>query len=203
MWQRFIPVYTGNSLAMLLIAIALVVYPCVYRELWSNYYSCGRAYGLSLCIQGTQGEHHYGENVWRFIPVYTGNSINLAGRKTSHAVYPCVYRELELIARTCSIDNGLSLCIQGTPAEVICNRFDNRFIPVYTGNSPLVRYKHARLAVYPCVYRELMPLCLNSSGSCGLSLCIQGTRATSQATALKERFIPVYTGNSFNSGRAL
>ena len=33
---------------------------------------------------------------------------------------------------------------------------------------------------------------------CGLSLCIQGTLTNVELKALRRRFIPVYTGNSFS-----
>ena len=96
-------------------------------------------------------------------------------RKTI-TVYPCVYREH--IRNSCKrhLDDGLSLCIQGTPHICyLCNN-DRRFIPVYTGNTaPLVVVVNA-ITVYPCVYREH-----------GRVSCRRSIRA---------RFIPVYTGNT-------
>ena len=70
-------------------------------------------------------------------------------------VYPCAYRELiELLRRLFHV-NGLSLCIQGTPAHIKEETAERRFIPVHTGNSRCVTIYVVDLTVYPCAYREL------------------------------------------------
>ena len=91
---------------------------------------------------------------------------------------------------------GLSLCIQGTlknDYKVFC---EERFIPVYTGNSGNASRTFWSFTVYPCVYRELV-MKLSYIRRCnGLSLCIQGTLRFFCSSSHSIRFIPVYTGNS-------
>ena len=94
---RFIPVYTGNSNTLICFMISLTVYPCVYRELIEKLRILKLIIGLSLCIQGTHRPIINIINRFRFIPVYTGNSIPSLAKVLGCAVYPCVYRELIFI----------------------------------------------------------------------------------------------------------
>ena len=112
------------------------------------------------------------------------------------AVYPCVYREHEF--------NWISIITR------------NRFIPVYTGNTPddelsddvdaglslciqgtlnATIYIHLCSPVYPCVYREHIVKSYRGLRAIGLSLCIQGTLYSVFSHGFSSRFIPVYTGN--------
>ena len=133
---------------------------------------------------------------WRFIPVYTGNSLQRLDSLLVFTVYPCVYRELENFLTEFQPSRGLSLCIQGTHQQAPGVLLGNRFIPVYTGNSSSPGAKIGKIAVYPCVYRELSALIVFNCVIYGLSLCIQGTLSDDQEAAIAARFIPVYTGNS-------
>ena len=172
--------YTGNSRVLVRAISTLTVYPCVYRELMilrdPNYDNRG----LSLCIQGTQGLTGNSISNLRFIPVYTGNSPTYTLIRRSKAVYPCVYRELGAGAEQRAPDNGLSLCIQGTPIDILPLIPSCRFIPVYTGNSSVTFVAASKGSVYPCVYRELNNSPFKSNRYFGLSLCIQGTLQSCQ-----------------------
>ncbi len=111
----------------------------------------------------------------RFIPVYTGNTVEKKTGEIWHPVYPCVYREHCPNSTNPPNSPGLSLCIQGTRISttfrssrgtvypcvyrehVILRYFaqnQNRFIPVYTGNTNATNRSRRFYAVYPCVYRE-------------------------------------------------
>ncbi len=70
--------------------------------------------GLSLCIQGTPMRTGSWFISARFIPVYTGNTLEKFNKDLLKAVYPCVYREHTVAVNACVVSNGLSLCIQGT-----------------------------------------------------------------------------------------
>ena len=97
-YERFIPVYTGNTLHSGIVNISCAVYPCVYREhkiICANRTGSG---GLSLCIQGTRFCATSIRQKTRFIPVYTGNTKSSGKNKQTLPVYPCVYREHELWA---------------------------------------------------------------------------------------------------------
>ena len=72
-------------------------------------------YGLSLCIQGTPANLGTVEELKRFIPVYTGNTVPKLSIQYDYTVYPCVYREHLDFLRLVTRIRGLSLCIQGTP----------------------------------------------------------------------------------------
>ena len=86
--------------------------------------------------------------------MYTGNTLESCLVVLPISVYPCVYREHPLLAVILKIKNGLSLCIQGTRIDLAMTNAQNRFIPVYTGNTGEKLKKRAIKAVYPCVYRE-------------------------------------------------
>ena len=131
---RFIPVYTGNALSVLMFSIIISVYPCVYRERFVNTFFCLASNGLSLCIQGTLPDLLSKNCTWRFIPVYTGNAKFDGVNEEEIAVYPCVYRERCI--EFCNIAHYL------------------RFIPVYTGNTHSIFNALVICTVYPCVYRE-------------------------------------------------
>ena len=138
--NRFIPVHTGNSISDALLFCGVPVYPCAYRELSCWYYTYVFISGLSLCIQGTLPNPIENPIFRRFIPVHTGNSL-LAGLKEPNiAVYPCAYRELKWIILTLKFNIGLSLCIQGTLRACVFAHLKWRFIPVHTGNSPIITY---------------------------------------------------------------
>ena len=145
--------------------------------------------GLSLCIQGTRAPRATFSKNDRFIPVYTGNTLFRRVLGWRGAVYPCVYREHERFVSLRSEYSGLSLCIQGTPYYGDETIDDDRFIPVYTGNTFLLQPSAAKNTVYPCVYREhFSPFHLQNSNG-GLSLCIQGTRVNRNSLIM---FKPVY-----------
>ena len=106
--------YTGNSYNPSVKNKSDTVYPCVYRELAVPIFCDLMPAGLSLCIQGTLSLNDRVICKYRFIPVYTGNSIAEKSGLTAASVYPCVYRELAISFNSSFNDCGLSLCIQGT-----------------------------------------------------------------------------------------
>ena len=110
--------------------------------------------GLSLCIQGTHRTENTVNRARRFIPVYTGNTLPNIFSKFLNSVYPCAYREHPPPAYIRKFRNGLSLCIQGTPTPIECERLQTRFIPVHTGNTFKPVFLSNAFAVYPCAYRE-------------------------------------------------
>ena len=113
---RFIPVYTGNTSSILLSGVNSPVYPCVYREHFHRSRNAALNCGLSLCIQRTLHSHAHANYYFRFIPVYTGNTIHAQHNVDYKPVYPCVYREHYKTENFRLSLFGLSLCIQGTPA---------------------------------------------------------------------------------------
>ena len=126
--------YTGNTSHANFFRGIFSVYPCVYREHTTVMPKQHFQPGLSLCIQGTLYIFSTVLVVHRFIPVYTGNTMNMRTRICAKPVYPCVYREHHY--------------------PIQYNGGDLRFIPVYTGNTGTVTIRRNDLPVYPCVYRE-------------------------------------------------
>ena len=173
---RFIPMCIGNTAVLIDTCTGVTVYPYVYREhkICAKFFN--RSTGLSLCIQGTHRFQIDLRTFVRFIPVYTGNTSASICLITIPAVYPCVYREHSKPWAILYVSCGLSLCIQGTH-----NLFSR---------------SSCCLAVYPCVYREHLMNRRVSPRNHGLSLCIQGTLILIQKWFAKDRFIPVYTGNT-------
>ena len=96
---RFIPVYTGNIDSVKKFLVSAAVYPCVYREHLICVEVVTRLVGLSLCIQGTYQPATLTGQGFRFIPVYTGNIANCFKLTYLGSVYPCVYREHNIITQ--------------------------------------------------------------------------------------------------------
>ena len=86
--------------------------------------------------------------------MYTGNTDCYVIPVDRLAVYPCVYREHLVIKLIFVLSNGLSLCIQGTRINLPLKKQNDRFIPVYTGNTGMKNELFGQATVYPCVYRE-------------------------------------------------
>ena len=117
---RFIPVHTGNTVMSCGINVLKAVYPCAYREHIHCPFSSIKRIGLSLCIQGTR----LGIMIcFQFI-----------------SVYPCAYREHKIRGMVFKRFTGLSLCIQGTLMRKKLTQCCTRFIPVHTGNTPIITY---------------------------------------------------------------
>ena len=79
-WQqqlRYIPVPTGNSSFSISYRVSWAVYPCTYRELKFLKYDKVAKNGISLYLQGTRSQHMNSRYCRRYIPVPTGNSLNI------------------------------------------------------------------------------------------------------------------------------
>ena len=96
--------------------------------------------GLSLCVQGTLAQYSRFRNCPRFIPVCTGNTREQYYQELVCAVYPCVYREHFWNFYFNGHNLGLSLCVQGTHIKLSAKKLTARFIPVCTGNTPIITY---------------------------------------------------------------
>ncbi|OAT45910.1 hypothetical protein M997_2542 [Proteus hauseri ATCC 700826] len=75
---RFIPVYTGNTHHQALKPIKPTVYPRVYGEHPPDKRQRDLDNGLSPCIRGTLIIYVKKLVSMRFIPVYTGNTLNIS-----------------------------------------------------------------------------------------------------------------------------
>ena len=111
--------------------------------------------GISLYLQGTLSDYSFCGLWFRYIPVPTGNSAIIPFSPDNFSVYPCTYRELA--SKNISSQNflGISLYLQGTRKKESDMNFNERYIPVPTGNSYCFCRNFGRDAVYPCTYREL------------------------------------------------
>ena len=116
------------------------IYPCVYREHGMLRPQFNNPTGLSLCVQGTPHPNTYPLNRCRFIPVCTGNIVRSFASPVVLSVYPCVYREHLHGQHNPLVLNGLSLCVQGTYRQQQQIKIMKRFIPVCTGNIPIITY---------------------------------------------------------------
>ena len=117
--MRFIPVHTGNILTVVPSISLKAVYPCAYRE---------HAGWFANKLQ------------YRFIPVHTGNIQSGINERKPRTVYPCAYREHNKSNLIPTLYVGLSLCIQGTYTHHLLFNSYLRFIPVHTGNIPIITY---------------------------------------------------------------
>ena len=138
--NRFIPVHTGNIHTVEIKLLICPVYPCAYREHNNFIFQAPQNCGLSLCIQGTYHLMQFFDTLNRFIPVHTGNIRSKFFASSICSVYPCAYREHSDRKNFIKWKNGLSLCIQGTSSTGYCFSLFYRFIPVHTGNIPIITY---------------------------------------------------------------
>ena len=107
--------------------------------------------------------------------MHTGNILQIGFLPILTPVYPCAYREHAPPIKPAPINIGLSLCIQGTLKNKSNEEYEERFIPVHTGNIKTTLILYGWETVYPCAYREHEPILVTGRGTAGLSLCIQGT----------------------------
>ena len=135
--------------------------------------------------------------------MHTGNIIVSCFFSQYSAVYPCAYREHCYWSSKTNRTSGLSLCIQGTFYSSSFQQQKPRFIPVHTGNMQYSATCFSLPSVYPCVYREHLPILIMQLCQFGLSLCIQGTCGLRIIADNIGRFIPVYTGNIYPTDTVL
>ena len=109
-----------------------------------------------------------------------GNTALPTNKNRRSTVYPYVYREhmLEHIGEY--LNDGLSLCVQGTLIHAVSQIQQDRFIPMCIGNTAVNSSKNNNNAVYPYVYREHKRRADFSPNDAGLSLCVQGTQVHRQ-----------------------
>ena len=138
--RRFIPVHTGNTLVSTCAVLVEAVYPCAYREHCQQCHIYGTQHGLSLYIQGTRVNKKPPSWRLRFIPVHTGNTSCICNSARPSSVYPCTYREHNADDFYRYVPTGLSLYIQGTRLSALRPSNQPRFIPVHTGNTPIITY---------------------------------------------------------------
>jgi len=152
--NRFIPVRTGNMMYRQVWKEYSTVHPCAYREHILAVTRCISGFGSSLCVQGTF-QYNTGISIYfRFIPVRTGNITENLEYLISNSVHPCAYREHLDRQNIMLIQNGSSLCVQGTLVYFDGYLIGWRFIPVRTGNI-IEQYLFDNLiSVHPCAYRE-------------------------------------------------
>ena len=112
--MRYIPVPTGNSIFIVFNKTIYAVYPCTYRELIKSLNINVSFCGISLYLQGTLEINCEDLNYRRYIPVPTGNSVECLLTGYSIPVYPCTYRELQLLLVLLFGSVGISLYLQGT-----------------------------------------------------------------------------------------
>ena len=133
---RFIPVYTGNTHAGGWTKTSRAVHPRVYGEHRRSSTLSVWVSGSSPCIRGTPFGRLGLRIAGRFIPVYTGNTNQLALWLSIMSVHPRVYGEHGGGKGYVDITHGSSPCIRGTRRPKKGQKPSQRFIPVYTGNTP-------------------------------------------------------------------
>jgi len=151
--------------------------------------------GSSPYIRGTYLIAADLANFFRFIPVYTGNILLPEPLQLHGSVHPRIYGEHPQ-ARICLPSKiGSSPYIRGTWRKPANTAGNTRFIPVYTGNIPLLPSSEGGKSVHPRIYGEHSWKVTLPNFKRGSSPYIRGTCniLVNQSTAT--RFIPVYTGN--------
>ena len=155
--------------------------------------------GSSPRVRGTLRIAGRVQQVRRFIPACTGNSVNSRALCRIRTVHPRVYGELASRWHYHGHAVGSSPRVRGT-RQSWARPVDRRwFISACTGNS-LALVSTARIVpVHPRVYGELFLSAVESFDTPGSSPRVRGTRAEHRARRAVRRFIPACTGNSSNS----
>ncbi len=193
---RFIPVCTGNSEKLSCGITDLQVHPRVYGELPVVDLIMLILQGSSPCVRGTHMLDVSSGDLYRFIPVCTGNSTSRRSSGRNTEVHPRVYGELISGIFKFYTVIGSSPCVRGTPDAIRVTGEINRFIPVCTGNSFSIVDLTKSNQVHPRVYGELILQLPHLGTDHGSSPCVRGTHLPSGSGVVPSRFIPVCTGNS-------
>ena len=171
--------HTGNTSFTSISILALTVHPRAYGE---HQYGIDRRQcetGSSPCIRGTLLGRSGRPFPLRFIPVHTGNTHQGFRCFRCPAVHPRAYGEHQIKMCRRVITIGSSPCIRGTLMSVPLTYFGDRFIPVHTGNTLLIKHWEPVKAVHPRAYGEHV-------------------RDVANFKTIR-RFIPVHTGNTNRS----
>ncbi len=152
---RFIPVHTGNSNLCLNPDPKYSVHPRTHGELANSTNEDWQYFGSSPYTRGTLAEDTFVFGTIRFIPVHTGNSLTGVRPERVWTVHPRTHGELEIsfVSRANLI--GSSPYTRGTPAHRKMTRANFRFIPVHTGNSPILTQLRKSRPVHPRTHGEL------------------------------------------------
>ena len=152
--NRFIPVLTGNTHSWLYCRIYYPVHPRAYGEhnIYASSICCWS--GSSPCLRGTLHTRLINMSLTRFIPVLTGNTLNIASSACSSTVHPRAYGEHTMTDVLLLHAPGSSPCLRGTRAGKDTLAGMIRFIPVLTGNTMINHARKDYEAVHPRAYGE-------------------------------------------------
>ena len=154
LFHRFIPVDTGNTPSWLMITTTAAVHPRGYGEHVFQFVFLHTSSGSSPWIRGTQSKNGSLTPFQRFIPVDTGNTLQMIRVRLMTPVHPRGYGEHINKRRRSSHKNGSSPWIRGTLFNKRKIMHGMRFIPVDTGNTPFLAIEHLHHAVHPRGYGE-------------------------------------------------
>ena len=196
---RFIPVHTGNGRSSGLIIPGIPVHPRAYGERSLTKSDKASIDGSSPCIRGTAISAEPTTDRTRFIPVHTGNGTAGKAPPCAYPVHPRAYGERKKLVSPADDGDGSSPCIRGTEFPPFHGPVCQRFIPVHTGNGVFMFRTKRSVTVHPRAYGERTSVDVGEGFSFGSSPCIRGTVCKSFYFLKRIRFIPVHTGNGYNS----
>ena len=130
--------------------------------------------GSSPCLRGTHVISAGPFQVFRFIPVLTGNTHKKVLMMHSKTVHPRAYGEHNFFAMRQFLGSGSSPCLRGTLLLASCAGLSGRFIPVLTGNTALIQNTCVGDPVHPRAYGEHLTGSQRVRGSDGSSPCLRG-----------------------------
>ncbi|CEF29576.1 conserved hypothetical protein [Xenorhabdus nematophila str. Websteri] len=121
-WRRFIPVLTGNTIAIIESIRSMSVYPRTYGEHTLDSNAGSMNGGLSPYLRGTLRDGGQKKEGKRFIPVLTGNTPPVLLMRCQKTVYPRTYGEHAKEWGLKGNDVGLSPYLRGTLHQIIGGR---------------------------------------------------------------------------------
>ena len=152
--------------------------------------------GLSPHLWGTLVDGIPGNWNPRFIPTPVGNTMSSESCGSPSTVYPHTCGEHRPIMTQCSVKDGLSPHLWGTPRGRSPGETRCRFIPTPVGNTRNWTRADWCAAVYPHTCGEHRAAKPRPSLYLGLSPHLWGTRPTDHGQRGDVRFIPTPVGNT-------
>mgnify|MGYP000961096976 CR=1 FL=1 len=175
LFDRFIPIHTGNSCEKRSRPLTHTVHPHTHGELGRIAPGNTRFTGSSPYTRGTLSYERSYNVLKRFIPIHTGNSYADTICEMTDSVHPHTHGELWSRDDKSWGIFGSSPYTRGTPITGYKQKAGARFIPIHTGNSTWSASNRRAPSVHPHTHGELENRLNQLVLSCGSSPYTRGT----------------------------
>ena len=195
-YMRFIPAWAGNTPSGVKAIIVIPVHPRVGGEHYSTTMLYTVDTGSSPRGRGTHGRVSGDRAGNRFIPAWAGNTVRACSEIDPKAVHPRVGGEHGIVVTIATAGLGSSPRGRGTQFEAHLYGEQQRFIPAWAGNTPVISRPRPTRSVHPRVGGEHCWLSITMWCIPGSSPRGRGTLISAMGLMASIRFIPAWAGNT-------